>query len=237
MDDKPDLSHLTPEERRIIEDVMNRQKQEEAKDAQLVGKSSTIRRQSMKEHVTTTRTAYTTNPSENPSNATIVNGEIVNKLSSTNNTNTSLPFGNAVVNMMTEAVHAVSGNSGSGITGVTGATTGHAANVCEACHKTKFADNSGNLCIYCKRRTCTRCGSHSEIKPNVIQWMCKDCLQSPNISERQQIQSGSNIPDHTNTTVNSITGRLGESIASFISKPKASDTKRHLPKLTLQIRI
>lgn len=36
MDNIPDLSHLTPEERKIIEDVMNRQKQEEAKDSQLV---------------------------------------------------------------------------------------------------------------------------------------------------------------------------------------------------------
>ncbi|KAF7259673.1 hypothetical protein EG68_06435 [Paragonimus skrjabini miyazakii] len=34
--DAPDLSHLTPEERRIIESVMNRQKEEEKKDAEVI---------------------------------------------------------------------------------------------------------------------------------------------------------------------------------------------------------
>ncbi|KAF8563151.1 hypothetical protein P879_11811 [Paragonimus westermani] len=32
----PDLSHLTPEERRIIESVMTRQKEEEKKDAEVI---------------------------------------------------------------------------------------------------------------------------------------------------------------------------------------------------------
>lgn len=36
MDDIPDLSHLTPEERAIIEDVMNRQRQEEEKENEIM---------------------------------------------------------------------------------------------------------------------------------------------------------------------------------------------------------
>lgn len=66
---------------------------------------------------------------------------------------------------MAEAAHAVTGGS----TGTTGGfSASHSVNVCESCHKTKFADVSGNPCIYCKRRTCTRCGGHMEIKPNIV---------------------------------------------------------------------
>lgn len=36
MDDIPDLSHLTPEERAIIENVMHRQKQEEEKENEIM---------------------------------------------------------------------------------------------------------------------------------------------------------------------------------------------------------
>nr|VZI43864.1 unnamed protein product [Spirometra erinaceieuropaei] len=36
----PDLSHLTPEERRIIEDVMSRQRQEELQNEQTVKSSA-----------------------------------------------------------------------------------------------------------------------------------------------------------------------------------------------------
>jgi regulating synaptic membrane exocytosis protein 2 len=36
MADMPDLSHLTPEERAIIENVMLRQKQEEASEQELM---------------------------------------------------------------------------------------------------------------------------------------------------------------------------------------------------------
>lgn len=31
-------------------------------------------------------------------------------------------------------------------------------NVCEICHKTKFAEGSGRECKYCKRKVCARCG-------------------------------------------------------------------------------
>lgn len=36
MDDMPDLSHLTPEERAIIENVMMRQKQEEERENEIM---------------------------------------------------------------------------------------------------------------------------------------------------------------------------------------------------------
>ncbi|CAH8827555.1 unnamed protein product [Trichobilharzia szidati] len=188
------------------------------------------------------------NPSEKSPSSTIINGEIVNKSHSTSNTNTSLPFGSTVANIMAEAVHAVSGGGvggggsggGGGGTsstnkpGVTGIGGSHTANVCESCHKTKFADNSGNSCVYCKRRTCTRCGNHSEIKPNVIQWVCKQCIQKLGTTEGQKMSPNSTLPQHTETSASSITGRLGESIKSFISKPKTPDIKRQLPQVNIR---
>ncbi|CAH8488949.1 unnamed protein product [Schistosoma margrebowiei] len=233
MDNIPDLSHLTPEERKIIEDVMNRQKQEEAKDSQLVSKTIPAGNQGIRDPIITSRSTHITNPSEKSSiNIATVNGKNVTKLSSTSNTNTSLPFGNTVVNLMAEAAHAVTGGS----TGTTGGfSAGHSVNVCESCHKTKFADVSGNPCIYCKRRTCTRCGGHMEIKPNIIHWVCKQCVQ--NLTSDRQIvtTSGGNLPHHTESSINSsITGRLGESIKDFISKPKSSDVKRQLPQLNVK---
>ncbi|XP_018644995.1 HMG-CoA synthase [Schistosoma mansoni] len=233
MDNTPDLSHLTPEERKIIEDVMNRQKQEEAKDSQLVSKTIPVGNQNIRDPITTTRSTHITNPSEKSSaNITTVNGKNVNKLSSTNNTNTSLPFGNTVVNLMAEAAHAVTGGS-TGTSG--GVSAGHSVNVCESCHKTKFADVSGNPCIYCKRRTCIRCGGHMEIKPNVVHWVCKQCAQ--NLTSDRQIvtTSGANLPHHTESLMNSsIAGRLGESIKDSIYKPKSSDGKRQLPQLNIK---
>ncbi|CAH8490154.1 unnamed protein product [Schistosoma bovis] len=233
MDNIPDLSHLTPEERKIIEDVMNRQKQEEAKDSQLVSKAIPVGNQSIRDPIITSRSTHITNPSEkSPINIATVNGKNVTKLSSTSNTNTSLPFGNTVVNLMAEAAHAVTGGS----TGTTGGfSAGHSVNVCESCHKTKFADVSGNPCIYCKRRTCTRCGGHMEIKPNIVHWVCKQCAQ--NLTSDRQIvtTSGGNLPHHMESSINSsITGRLGESIKDFISKPKSSDVKRQLPQLNVK---
>ncbi|VDQ05017.1 unnamed protein product, partial [Trichobilharzia regenti] len=189
-------------------------------------------KQNVKDHTSTPCTAHISNPSEKSPSSTIINGEIVNKLHKTSNTNTSLPFGSTVANIMAEAVHAVSGSGGGGggsstnTPGVTGIGGSHTANVCESCHKTKFADNSGNSCVYCKRRTCTRCGNHSEVKPNVIQWVCKQCIQKLGTPEGQKMSPNSTLPQHTETSVSSITGRLGESIKSFISKPKTPDIKR-----------
>ncbi|TNN11087.1 Regulating synaptic membrane exocytosis protein, partial [Schistosoma japonicum] len=238
MVDTPDLSHLTLEERKIIEDVMNRQKQEEAKDSQIVGRTIPVRNSSAKDfNTTTSRSVHMTNPSEKlpiPTNIATVNGKIANKLPSTNNTNTSLPFGNTVVNLMAEAAHVVTGSSvGGSISGSTNA--GHSKNVCESCHKTKFADLSGNSCIYCKRRTCTRCGGHMEIRPNMIQWVCKQCAQNL-ISDRQQpaITSGANLLHYTESSVNNIAGRFSEGIKDFTTKPKMSDVKRQLPQVNIK---
>lgn len=36
-------------------------------------------------------------------------------------------------------------------------------NVCEICHKTKFADGSGKECKYCKLKVCARCGAQVTI--------------------------------------------------------------------------
>ncbi|KAK4472524.1 hypothetical protein MN116_002683 [Schistosoma mekongi] len=237
MDDTPDLSHLTPEERKIIEDVMNRQKQEEAKDSQIIGKTIPVINSSVKDLNTTSRSVHMTNSSEKlpiPTNIATVNGKIANKLPSTNNTNTSLPFGNTVVSLMAEAAHVVTRSGvGGSISG--GTSAGHSKNVCESCHKTKFADHSGNSCIYCKRRTCTRCGGHLEIRPNVIQWVCKQCAQNL-ISDRQQpiTTSGANSLHYTESSVNNTAGRFGEGIKDFTIKPKMSDVKRQLPQVNIK---
>ncbi|XP_028404910.1 regulating synaptic membrane exocytosis protein 1-like isoform X2 [Dendronephthya gigantea] len=50
------------------------------------------------------------------------------------------------------------------------------ANLCELCHKTKFADGVGKACKYCKRRVCSNCGDNASF-PTKKQssWVCVIC--------------------------------------------------------------
>ncbi|KAK2551493.1 Regulating synaptic membrane exocytosis protein 2 [Acropora cervicornis] len=49
-------------------------------------------------------------------------------------------------------------------------------NVCEICHKTKFAEGSGRECKYCKRKVCARCGVQVTIPGSKqVSWVCVVC--------------------------------------------------------------
>ena len=40
--------------------------------------------------------------------------------------------------------------------------------VCEICHKTKFADGTGNKCHYCSKKSCARCGGNTSPKSGKV---------------------------------------------------------------------
>ena len=52
----------------------------------------------------------------------------------------------------------------SGILGLT------PSDVCEICHKTKFADGTGNKCHYCNKKSCARCGGNTSPKAGKVRW-------------------------------------------------------------------
>jgi hypothetical protein len=48
------------------------------------------------------------------------------------------------------------------------AGAGGTSDVCQACHKTKLAEGSGQECSQCQLRTCSRCGSRTAVKAGKV---------------------------------------------------------------------
>ncbi|TPP60637.1 HMG-CoA synthase [Fasciola gigantica] len=167
--DSPDLSHLTLEERRIIEEVLQRQKHEEQIDAQVLQKCNAAPVQSQRPPQTGTKS----NPPVNGAPEGAINF----------NTTNALPFGTTVAGMVSGAVHAVGGHSG--------AAHGIMDAVCGICEKTKFADGLGHVCAHCRRKTCTRCGYQLNTNVDQVQWTCKPCAQRAEHSDQTQMENHS----------------------------------------------
>ncbi|CAF0795571.1 unnamed protein product [Brachionus calyciflorus] len=143
--DLPDLSHLSEDERKIIEAVLERQKAEEERDLSLVrllpAKSNT---------------------NQNFSTITNSNNSITNTISNQG----GLKSKNiAQRHSISDIAQEIKQRYGSIDTG----------NVCDLCKKTKFTSSGVNrVCFNCKCRCCIRCSVKYTTKTKQI-WMCIGC--------------------------------------------------------------
>ncbi|XP_065322892.1 regulating synaptic membrane exocytosis protein 2-like isoform X3 [Gordionus sp. m RMFG-2023] len=200
----PDLSHLTDEEKKIIQNVIQRQKIEEEKETK-IRKSSLSQTRSSKKIP-----GFFSNPTSPSRDFKQSAMSLTSKLplelgashlvslfrpsskadpasslpfspssftlpqSITNNTNLPLPYSAST-----------SGNSHRRMRIISIAEFGKKPHrkssdtgaLCDVCGKTKFVDGAGHLCSYCKRLSCARCGGKVPLKPSSPQsiWVCLGC--------------------------------------------------------------
>ncbi|CAL8104841.1 unnamed protein product [Calicophoron daubneyi] len=178
--DEPDLSHLTPEERRIIEDVLNRQKQEEIKDAELIKKTSTVVSTTPSRSSVPPTSAQTVPASTSGGTAAVASKQSAAALPHNGGVNNPPKSTSGFAAALTGAFNAVTAEP---------AFEGLLDNVCQICRKTKFADGLGHACTTCRRKTCTRCGYQMNTDVNQVKWTCKECAQSNPSGQTNPTQS------------------------------------------------
>ncbi|KAF7691919.1 hypothetical protein HF521_010886 [Silurus meridionalis] len=151
----PDLSHLTDEERRIILDVMERQKREEEKEQSML---------KVKEDPKPESTQWFKSPFSGLTD--LVNNVLQAQTKSENEPQkeaaTEVPetklhqqfesYKDQVKKMAEESQDAPDQKA--------------EAPICGICHKTKFADGCGHLCSYCQTKFCARCGGRVSLRSN-----------------------------------------------------------------------
>ncbi|GAA56383.1 regulating synaptic membrane exocytosis protein 2, partial [Clonorchis sinensis] len=196
----PDLSHLTLEERRIIEEVMYRQQEVESRNAELIRKTESASKPKPDALLAPTSVSgvstggVATGPDSN------ING--------TDRPLTGVPLKNTVSNMVSGALNVVSGNT-LGTGGIMDAT-------CGVCRKTKFADGLGHVCMHCKRKICTRCGYQINTGVHQVQWTCKPCADQPS-SQQQQSNLGNSSNNNGPFKDDKAAGRLIGGIVGLIT--------------------
>ncbi|XP_066501306.1 regulating synaptic membrane exocytosis protein 2 isoform X1 [Hoplias malabaricus] len=169
MQDMPDLSHLTEEERRIIQDVMDRQRREEEKEQSML---------KVKEDTKPQSAPWFKGPFSGISE--LVNNVLQPQTKSTNepqNESQKEPepklhqqfesYKDQVKKMAEESQTAPEQKSD--------------APTCGICHKTKFADGCGHLCSYCQTKFCARCGGRVSLRSNKVMWVCNLCRKQQEI--------------------------------------------------------
>ncbi|KAM9436433.1 regulating synaptic membrane exocytosis protein 2 isoform 2-T2 [Clarias gariepinus] len=168
--DMPDLSHLTDEERRIILDVMDRQKREEEKEQSMLKVKEDPKPQSAQwfkspfsgitELVNNVLQPQTKSQNEPQKDAATEESET--KLHQQFES-----YKDQVKKMADEAQTAPEQKS--------------EASICGICHKTKFADGCGHLCSYCQTKFCARCGGRVSLRSNKVMWVCNLCRKQQEI--------------------------------------------------------
>ncbi|XP_053083776.1 regulating synaptic membrane exocytosis protein 2 isoform X24 [Pangasianodon hypophthalmus] len=168
--DMPDLSHLTDEERRIILDVMDRQKREEEKEQSMLKVKEDPKPQSAQwfkspfsgitELVNNVLQPQTKSQNEPQKEAATEEAET--KLHQQFES-----YKDQVKKMAEEAQAAPEQKS--------------EAPICGICHKTKFADGCGHLCSYCQTKFCARCGGRVSLRSNKVMWVCNLCRKQQEI--------------------------------------------------------
>ncbi|XP_037389902.1 regulating synaptic membrane exocytosis protein 2 isoform X23 [Pygocentrus nattereri] len=171
--DMPDLSHLTEEERRIILDVMDRQRREEEKEQSML---------KVKEDPKPQSAQWFKGPFSGISE--LVNNVLQPQTKSQNEPQKESPkepepklhqqfesYKDQVKKMADESQTAPEQKGD--------------APTCGICHKTKFADGCGHLCSYCQTKFCARCGGRVSLRSNkedkVVMWVCNLCRKQQEI--------------------------------------------------------
>ncbi|XP_047006328.1 regulating synaptic membrane exocytosis protein 2 isoform X14 [Ictalurus punctatus] len=168
--DMPDLSHLTDEERRIILDVMDRQKREEEKEQSML---------KVKEDPKPQSAQWFKSPFSGITD--LVNNVLQPQTKSQNEPQTEAAtegpekklhqqfesYKDQVKKMAEESQTTPEQKS--------------EAPICGICHKTKFADGCGHLCSYCQTKFCARCGGRVSLRSNKVMWVCNLCRKQQEI--------------------------------------------------------
>ncbi|KAL3315334.1 hypothetical protein Ciccas_006040 [Cichlidogyrus casuarinus] len=179
--DKPDLSHLTPEERLIIEQVMSRQMQDEQTNSAVIAT-----KQQLVFSCHTINSSSFTRPGERPIEKNQIQPTQANQVYRAAPISTTAHTSVSQTGTLNQVASLVKSSLVS--TGILD------PDMCEICRKVKFADGMGNICCKCHKRTCGRCGvrapmpTNSQIQPNLnpqqqqqqqsSSWFCCPCVQT-----------------------------------------------------------
>ncbi|XP_049323435.1 regulating synaptic membrane exocytosis protein 2 isoform X5 [Astyanax mexicanus] len=167
--DMPDLSHLTEEERKIIQDVMDRQKREEEKEQSML---------KVKEDPKPQSAQWFKGPFSGISE--LVNNVLQPQTKPENEPQKESPKEpdpklHQQFESYKDQVKKMADESQTTPEQKTDAPT------CGICHKTKFADGCGHLCSYCQTKFCARCGGRVSLRSNKVMWVCNLCRKQQEI--------------------------------------------------------
>ncbi|XP_031214559.1 regulating synaptic membrane exocytosis protein 2 isoform X33 [Mastomys coucha] len=161
----PDLSHLTEEERKIIQAVMDRQKKEEEKEQSVLKIKEEHKPQPTQWFPFSGITELVNNVLQ-PQQKQHNEKEPQTKL------HQQFEMYKEQVKKMGEESQQQQEQKGD-------------APTCGICHKTKFADGCGHNCSYCQTKFCARCGGRVSLRSNkedkVVMWVCNLCRKQQEI--------------------------------------------------------
>ncbi|XP_008763669.1 regulating synaptic membrane exocytosis protein 2 isoform X25 [Rattus norvegicus] len=173
----PDLSHLTEEERKIIQAVMDRQKKEEEKEQSVLKIKEEHKPQPTQWFPFSGITELVNNVLQ-PQQKQHNEKEPPTKL------HQQFEMYKEQVKKMGEESQQQQEQKGD-------------APTCGICHKTKFADGCGHNCSYCQTKFCARCGGRVSLRSNKVMWVCNLCRKQQEILTKSGAwfyNSGSNTP-------------------------------------------
>uniref|UniRef100_H3CS09 Regulating synaptic membrane exocytosis 2 n=1 Tax=Tetraodon nigroviridis TaxID=99883 RepID=H3CS09_TETNG len=174
----PDLSHLTEEERKIILGVMERQKNEEAKEQSMLNLGCKTNFASTMVGAGT-RSEKEQMPSEKP---LLIYG-LCFRIKEEPKPQPAQPGRAQKLHQQFESYKEQVKKMGEE-TKPAQDQKSEAPN-CGICHKTKFADGCGHLCSYCQTKFCARCGGRVSLRSNkedkVVMWVCNLCRKQQEI--------------------------------------------------------
>ncbi|XP_029394136.1 regulating synaptic membrane exocytosis protein 1 isoform X18 [Mus pahari] len=208
MQELPDLSHLTEEERNIIMAVMDRQKEEEEKEEAML--KCVVRDMAKPAACKTPRNAES-QPHQPPLN--IFRCVCVPRKPSSEEGG---PDRNWRLHQQFESYKEQVRKIGEEARRYQGEHKDDAP-TCGICHKTKFADGCGHLCSYCRTKFCARCGGRVSLRSNnedkVVMWVCNLCRKQQEILTKSGawfFGSGPQQPSQDGTLSDTATGAGSE---------------------------
>ncbi|XP_054840384.1 regulating synaptic membrane exocytosis protein 2 isoform X9 [Eublepharis macularius] len=173
----PDLSHLTEEERKIIQAVMDRQKKEEEKE------QSVLKVKEEQKPQTTQWFPF--------SGITELVNNVLQPQQKQQNEKEPQTKLHQQFEMYKEQVKKMGEESQQQLEQKGDAPT------CGICHKTKFADGCGHNCSYCQTKFCARCGGRVSLRSSKVMWVCNLCRKQQEILTKSGAwfySSGTNTP-------------------------------------------
>ncbi|XP_036010098.1 regulating synaptic membrane exocytosis protein 1 isoform X17 [Mus musculus] len=219
MQELPDLSHLTEEERNIIMAVMDRQKEEEEKEEAML--KCVVRDMAKPAACKTPRNAES-QPHQPPLN--IFRCVCVPRKPSSEEGG---PDRNWRLHQQFESYKEQVRKIGEEARRYQGEHKDDAP-TCGICHKTKFADGCGHLCSYCRTKFCARCGGRVSLRSNnedkvvfllrgdtisKVMWVCNLCRKQQEILTKSGawfFGSGPQQPSQDGTLSDTATGAGSE---------------------------
>uniref|UniRef100_A0A0G2KA18 Regulating synaptic membrane exocytosis 1 n=1 Tax=Rattus norvegicus TaxID=10116 RepID=A0A0G2KA18_RAT len=206
MQELPDLSHLTEEERNIIMAVMDRQKEEEEKEEAML--KCVVRDMAKPAACKTPRNAES-QPHQPPLN--IFRCVCVPRKPSSEEGG---PERDWRLHQQFESYKEQVRKIGEEARRYQGEHKDDAP-TCGICHKTKFADGCGHLCSYCRTKFCARCGGRVSLRSNnvSVMWVCNLCRKQQEILTKSGawfFGSGPQQPSQDGTLSDTATGAGSE---------------------------